>query len=128
MLYPKVTFTLILLSTNLFISPLYANKFLTIDKVGILCTISNASDDLSVRVVTFVVSKLLVTILGTIITLLYYFLSIKQIRRVQVFTQEESNLGEENLFLYPVILFMIFLPANIDDLFKIVCRRGIKEL
>ena len=90
-----------------------------VKQVGIMCTMSSASNQLGIQILAFTVSKLLPNIIGTILTLIYYVLSIKQIRRIQRFSSEESNLKAENLFLYPIILFAIFLPSNVDNFLRL---------
>ena len=86
---------------------------------GIMCAIMNAAPDLEYRILSFVIFKLFLTLIGTIITLICYILTIIRIRRRQQMLADPQDLRTERLLLYPIILFASFLPVIVDDFLRL---------
>ena len=84
-----------------------------------MCIAWSANDTFWVRVVTLMVQRLLIFTLGTIVTLIYYALSVRKLRKIELPSLGQQDLNEMKLFLYPLVLFVTLLPSIVDDVLKL---------
>ena len=80
----------------------------------------NANDGFASKFISILISRSILVLIGTIITFVYYILSSRQMRRVQLISPEQNKLRRENLFLYPIVLFIIFLPPDMSSILSLL--------
>ena len=98
-----------------------------VGKNGIMCSVMNAKYDSVTKLVTFIYIKALSPMLGTIITIICYYLTIKRINAFQKILSDERELNAGKLFWYPAVMFISFLPSVVYWLLTLCTGLGNTE-